>query len=120
MEKGVGIAMLPDYMVAPEWHLVAMLPEYEVPSYDCFFVYPEELRESARVTVFRDFLLANARRLELLAPAARRKSLAGTPGPGWLCLRLQFTLKTTCRCPASGPKRLRIISSTSNSASPNA
>jgi hypothetical protein len=33
-----------------------------VPSFDCFYVYPEELRDSARVTVFRDFLVANARR----------------------------------------------------------
>ena len=39
-----------------------ILPDYEVPSFDCFFVYPEELRDSARVTVFRDFLVANARR----------------------------------------------------------
>jgi DNA-binding transcriptional LysR family regulator len=61
VEKGAGIAMLPDYMITPEWHLVAVLPDFEVPSYDCFFVYPEELRDSARVTVFRDFLLANAR-----------------------------------------------------------
>src|SRR4051812_38394099 len=61
VERGVGIAMLPDYMITPEWHLVTVLPDFEVPSYDCFFVYPEELRDSARVTVFRDFLLANAR-----------------------------------------------------------
>jgi DNA-binding transcriptional LysR family regulator len=61
VEKGVGIAMLPDYMITPEWNLVTVLPDFEVPSYDCFFVYPEELRDSARVTVFRDFLLANAR-----------------------------------------------------------
>jgi len=38
------------------------LPEAEVPSYETYFVYPDELRNSARVTVFRDFLLANARR----------------------------------------------------------
>jgi DNA-binding transcriptional LysR family regulator len=62
VEKGVGIAMLPDYLVAPDTDLVPILSDYEVPSFDCFFVYPEELRDSARVTVFRDFLLANARR----------------------------------------------------------
>jgi DNA-binding transcriptional LysR family regulator len=62
VEKGVGIAMLPDYIVQPESELVRVLSEYQVPSFDCFFVYPEELRESARVTVFRDFLIANARR----------------------------------------------------------
>jgi DNA-binding transcriptional LysR family regulator len=62
VERGVGIAMLPDYIVGPDADLVAVLSDYEVPSFDCFFVYPEELRDSARVTVFRDFLIANARR----------------------------------------------------------
>ena len=62
VQKGVGIAMLPDYIVPPDSDLVKVLTEYEVPSFDCFFVYPEELRDSARVTVFRDFLIANARR----------------------------------------------------------
>jgi len=32
--------MLPDYMITPEWHLATVLPDFEVPSYDCFFVYP--------------------------------------------------------------------------------
>jgi DNA-binding transcriptional LysR family regulator len=62
VEKGIGIAMLPDYLVGPDSELVTVLSDFEVPSFDCFFVYPEELRESARVTVFRDFLIANARR----------------------------------------------------------
>jgi len=62
VQKGIGIAMLPDYIVPPDTDLVKVLTEYEVPSFDCFFVYPEELRDSARVTVFRDFLIANARR----------------------------------------------------------
>src|SRR5688572_446135 len=62
VEKGVGIAMLPDYIVPNDSELVRILSDYEVPSFDCFFVYPEELRDSARVTVFRDFLVANAKR----------------------------------------------------------
>jgi DNA-binding transcriptional LysR family regulator len=62
VETGVGIAMLPDYLISPESELSTILNDYEVPSFDCFFVYPEELRDSARVTVFRDFLIANARR----------------------------------------------------------
>jgi DNA-binding transcriptional LysR family regulator len=60
--NGVGIAMLPDYLVTADTDLVIVLGDYEVPSFDCFFVYPEELKASARVTVFRDFLIANARR----------------------------------------------------------
>jgi DNA-binding transcriptional LysR family regulator len=62
VENGVGIAMLPDYIVNPNAQLVSILTENETPSFDCFFVYPEEMRDSARVTVFRDFLIANARR----------------------------------------------------------
>ena len=62
VEKGVGVAMLPDYIISADSDLVTVLTDYEVPSFDCFFVYPEELRDSARVTVFRDFLIANARR----------------------------------------------------------
>lgn len=62
VEKGVGIAMLPDYIIPADSTLVTLLADHAVPSFDCFFVYPEELRDSARVTVFRDFLIANARR----------------------------------------------------------
>ncbi len=62
VQKGAGIAMLPDYIINPDSKLVAVLPEADVPSFETYFVYPEELRNSARVTVFRDFLLANARR----------------------------------------------------------
>jgi DNA-binding transcriptional LysR family regulator len=62
VENGVGIAMLPDYLVNANSKLVMLLADDELPSFDCFFVYPEEMRDSARVTVFRDFLIANARR----------------------------------------------------------
>lgn len=60
--RGVGIAMLPDYMIDKEAELVPVLSDYTIPTFDSFFVYPAELKDSARVTVFRDFLLANARR----------------------------------------------------------
>ena len=62
VQKDVGIAMLPDYIIDPDSNLVAVLPEANVPSFDTYFVYPEELRNSIRVTAFRDFLVANARR----------------------------------------------------------
>lgn len=62
VQQGVGIAMLPDYIIYPDSGLITVLPEAEVPNYETYFVYPDELRNSARVTAFRDFLLANARR----------------------------------------------------------
>ena len=38
--------------------LTRLLPDVPRPKIDCFFVYPEELRNSKRVAVFRDFLLS--------------------------------------------------------------
>ena len=58
--RGIGIAVLPDYMVEPESALERVVPEAEVPSFAAYFVYPAELKSSARVHVFRDFILAKA------------------------------------------------------------
>ena len=55
-ESGLGIATLPDYL-AHNRQLVRVLPQIEGPSFTAYFVYPEELRNSKRVAVFRDFLL---------------------------------------------------------------
>ena len=58
IRSGLGIGAVPDFM-APETHdLVRVLPDMKSPKIDVFFVYPEELRNSKRVAVFRDFLLA--------------------------------------------------------------
>ncbi len=56
-QKGAGVASLPDYLGSISNRLVRVLPELEGPSFDVYFVYPEEMRSSARVGVFRDFLL---------------------------------------------------------------
>jgi DNA-binding transcriptional LysR family regulator len=58
---GMGIASLPDYMAGLTGGLAPVLPELEGPEHNAYFVYPEELRHSRRVAVFRDFLL---RRIE--------------------------------------------------------
>ena len=58
--RGIGIAVLPDYMIEKDSTLVRLLPEAEVPSFSTYFVYPSELKNTARVNVFRDFLLAKA------------------------------------------------------------
>jgi DNA-binding transcriptional LysR family regulator len=58
--NGTGIAVLPNYMVEPSDGLVQLLPAEQVPSFATYFVYPAELKNSARVHVFRDFLLAKA------------------------------------------------------------
>jgi DNA-binding transcriptional LysR family regulator len=54
---GGGIGALPEFMVQRDGELVEVLPELEGPRIDAYFVYPEELRGTQRVEVFRDFLL---------------------------------------------------------------
>ncbi len=58
IQSGLGIGAVPDYMVREAEGLVRILPDIKAPKVDVFFVYPEELRNSKRVAVFRDFLLA--------------------------------------------------------------
>ena len=58
VESGLGIAALPDYMVHGNNSLTRVLPDIEGPSFDTYFVYPEELRNTKRIGVFRDFLIS--------------------------------------------------------------
>ncbi len=58
IRSGLGIGALPDWVMAENSDLVQVLTDLKGPKVDVFFVYPEELRNSKRVAVFRDFLLA--------------------------------------------------------------
>ena len=55
VQSGLGIASLPDYIVHGHTNVIRILPE--LGGFDSYFVYPEELRKSKRVTIFRDFLI---------------------------------------------------------------
>ena len=61
VEKGAGLASLPDYMVADKPHLVRVLPNIEGPSYQTYFVYTEAFKNDRRLEVFRDFLFNEAK-----------------------------------------------------------
>jgi len=66
VDSGLGIAGLSDFMAMESGGLVRILPELTGPPVEAYFVYPEELRTSKRISVFRDFLLrkvAEARQL---------------------------------------------------------
>jgi DNA-binding transcriptional LysR family regulator len=58
IRSGLGIGAVSDFLIAEVQDLVRVLPDLKSPKVDVFFVYPEELRNSKRVAVFRDFLLA--------------------------------------------------------------
>lgn len=60
IEKGGGIGVLPDYFIDQNSPLVRLEFGLEMPVFDCWLVYPEEMKNVARVQAFRDFLVANA------------------------------------------------------------
>jgi DNA-binding transcriptional LysR family regulator len=62
VEAGVGIAVLPDYLNDPGNGLVKLLPQTVMPELECYLVYPEEVKNVARVQVLRDFLVTSAQR----------------------------------------------------------
>ncbi|MDP3897836.1 MAG: LysR family transcriptional regulator [Mesorhizobium sp.] len=61
VQRGAGIAMLPDYVVHKDAGLVQILPDTEVPSFDTYFCYPDAMKNQVKLQVFRDFLIAKAR-----------------------------------------------------------
>jgi DNA-binding transcriptional LysR family regulator len=61
VQAGSGIAILADYLVAPDMNLMQIDLPIETPQYETYFVYPEELKETKRVTAFRDFIVAKAK-----------------------------------------------------------
>jgi DNA-binding transcriptional LysR family regulator len=66
VQSGIGIGALPHYLNQETGNLVEILPELRGPDLEVFFVYPEELRHSNRIVLFRDFML---RKVEELAAA---------------------------------------------------
>ena len=56
VESGVGLAALPDYLVFQSRNLIKVLPKVEGPITEAHFVYPESLRNVARVQAFKNFL----------------------------------------------------------------
>jgi DNA-binding transcriptional LysR family regulator len=62
VRRGLGLAFLPDYVARDDQRIVAVLDgEESLPEFETYFVYPEEMKASKRVEVFRDFLVAKAR-----------------------------------------------------------
>ena len=56
VESGVGLTALPDYLVLRSKNLIRVLPKVEGPITEAHFVYPQSLKNVARVQAFRNFL----------------------------------------------------------------
>lgn len=60
-ESGVGVCVLPDYLVRGRQNLVRILPMLEVMQYRAYYCYVPELKGTKRVGLFYDFLREQAR-----------------------------------------------------------
>jgi len=56
VQSGVGLAALPDYLTVKQPNIVKILPKIEGPITEAHFVYPESLKNEARLKAFRNFL----------------------------------------------------------------
>ena len=58
VESGVGLAALPEYLVTNSNQLIKILPSSEGPITEAHFVYPQSLKNNARIQAFRNFLFS--------------------------------------------------------------
>jgi DNA-binding transcriptional LysR family regulator len=56
VQSGVGLAALPDYITATSPNIVKVLPSVKGPMTEAHFVYPQSLKNTARLQAFRNFL----------------------------------------------------------------
>ena len=56
VQSGVGLAALPDYLTIKQPNIVKVLPNIEGPITEAHFVYPQSMKNVARVQAFRNFL----------------------------------------------------------------
>ena len=69
--NNLGIGVLPDYLTEASPDLVRILPQIESADVPVFLAYPEELRQSQRISAFRDFVQEEV--------IAHRKSIRNLP-----------------------------------------
>jgi len=64
VKSGVGLAALPDYITVSVPNIIRVLPNVEGPKTEAFFVYPQSLKDVARIVAFRNFLYSKVSKWE--------------------------------------------------------
>ena len=64
VQSGVGLAALPDYITTSVPNIIRVLPQVEGPKTEAYFVYPESLKNVARIISFRNFLYSKIKKWE--------------------------------------------------------
>ena len=54
---GIGIVLLPDYLVSDEDNLIQIVFNEKLPEIDTYLTYAEERKNSKRIAVFREFII---------------------------------------------------------------
>ena len=62
VRSGIGIAMLPDYLIDGESDFIEVLSGLELPTLPLLYVYPEELRNAKKIELLRDFLVSKVKK----------------------------------------------------------
>ena len=64
VQSGVGLAALPNYITVNVPNIVKVLPSIEGPKSEAHFVYPQSLKNTARIVAFRNFLYSKVSKWE--------------------------------------------------------
>ena len=64
VQSGVGLAALPDYMTVSTPNIIRVLPQIEGPKTEAHFVYPQSLKNVARIVASRNFLYSKIKKWE--------------------------------------------------------
>ena len=64
VQSGVGLAALPDYITVSVPNIVKVLPQIQGPKTEAYFVYPQSLKDVARIIAFRNFLYSKISKWE--------------------------------------------------------
>ena len=64
VQSGVGLAALPDYMTSAVPNIIRVLPQVQGPKTEAHFVYPQSLKNVARIVAFRNFLYSKIKKWE--------------------------------------------------------
>ena len=64
VQSGVGLAALPNYITHNVPNIVKVLSNIEGPKSEAHFVYPQSLKNVARIVAFRNFLYSKVRKWE--------------------------------------------------------
>ena len=64
VQSGVGLAALRDYITVSVPNIVKVLPQIQGPKSEAHFVYPQSLKNVARIDAFRNFLYSKINKWE--------------------------------------------------------